>query len=905
MTGAWSAEFGYYGFSTYSNPADGISFIIHNDPRGLNAVGGGADYLSYSGPSDIAISNSVAVGIDVFNKYMRLGVNGSWVDQIPFSSDMPHLTLLNDKVRCRVAYDGIGTLTVKLSHPQFGFLTKAFDVDIAQVLETDDAYVGFGCGTGGSKGQHMIGGFTLDNGGGGYLPDYAVLDGTASISSGNLAVTLGASQEQRGYQMESLSYADQAELEIISATVSNAQPELSLADQDSWKLLGEAHWLPDGRLANSVKVSDGQGSSYTYDSFDLLSRSWQLSFSFDMGDRTPTAADALHLFMMKDDPAERSNIGPPGDACRFEWRYYYNAPEHPTILRIYTNSVQDLVVPDMAPIDLQVDNTAQMTLSYDRPSDTMTIRTESDAGVYTHVVTNFNLPSTLYNSDVYIGFWGSVGGAQCENIVGDLSLIYTDGEDAENGATHYLAFNELNGSGTLIKSGSGALALPGDVDDTTSNAVIEVREGGVVLAKRSLESATLGGGVRGDWISGYLGEWGKNGSFQVSPASTGARSTAHYGRRICVSRAWTIGYDFFMDDKSNSPADAYCIFVHNDPRGVMALGAGTGNAGYGGSDDGIRNSLAMRWYFYQGNTGGLPNTTEIGWDGIFKAVTRQSFDPIRLANGVTRTVISYDPVVGTLRSVLSNGGSVVTNTYTDVDIAAQVGGDYAWLGFGGGSGGQFCDMCINNLSMTYHEDVPDPTDQSDYLAELIVPAATAAPVYLHRTVDRELNYQIGKVTLNDGATLKVDYAHDSAKTAPATLVAREINFQSVGTIDVQSGARCALLNGSGVDLVKMGGGSLVFAPTDIQPLSYSGSTTLIEGTLLLGGAYLPESTALAVTNGATLGLQFTGKQYVDTLTVDGVECNGGLYSASNTSWIEGSGLLVVRNPAPGTLTIIR
>ncbi|MDD2600754.1 MAG: autotransporter-associated beta strand repeat-containing protein [Kiritimatiellae bacterium] len=907
MSGSWKAEFYYSGYSTFSNPADGVSFILHNDTRGISVMGGGANFMGYAHntvESGVGIKNSVAVGIDVYNKYLRLGVNGVWVDAVKFPDGTPHLTLLAGAVKCTCEYNGSSTLDVKLSHPGFGFFAKTFNVDVAQALGAETSYVGFGVGTGGSRGQHLISSLSLFKSDDAESPDYCVVGGVATLGAGqSLTVNLEASPEQSGYVMDALTYADQSLIEINSGKVDRTPPELSLVEQSDWRLMGHANWLSDGRLATSTNIIDGRGGAYCYNSYDLLSRSWQLSFSLDLGKRSGTAADALQLVLMRENPDLLGSYSPPGSACRFEWRYY-NEPQHQSSLKIYTNNVVSVAVPNLLPVNMQVDQSADITVSYDKPGDTVTLKIESGNGSYTHVITNFNLPKALYNSAAYVGFHGVVGGAFAENIVGDLALTYTDAAGGESsGESHYLAFNELTGSGTLVKTGSGALSLSGAIDAVSSNASVEIRDGAILLSKRALESATLGGGsVRNNWITGSLGKWGKDGSFQVCPAQGGARSNAHYGYRVCVSRAWTIEYDFFMDKKSGSPADAYSLFVHNDPRGVMALGGGTGSAGYAGSEvERIRNSVAVRWYFYPSNA--AANTSELALNGAFIQSTRQSFDPIRLASGVTHTKISYDPAAQTLQSILSNGANVVTNTFKGVNIAAQVGGDFAWLGFGGGTGGAYCDMCVNNLSMSYQQELPDPTAERAYLAELIVPNGVAAPVYLHKPLQQALKYTLGAVALGSDATLKVGYAPGSNRTQPATLVAKELNLGNMSTVAVEKDAICMLETVTGGSLRKSGAGTLTFA-SGAQP-DYTGSTVMEAGTLLLSEACLPEDTALAVTNGATLSLQFAGKQYVDTLTIEGVQYPGGLYTAGNTTWVKGAGILVVRNPASGSVFIVR
>jgi len=87
--------------------------------------------------------------------------------------------------------------------------------------------------------------------------------------------------------------------------------------------------------------------------------------------------------------------------------------------------------------------------------------------------------------------------------------------------------------------------------------------------------------------------------------------------------------------------------------------------------------------------------------------------------------------------------------------------------------------------------------------------------------------------------------------------------------------------------------------------AYVGDTRLEAGTLALDAARLPRATDLHVTSGATLGLAFTGKQYVHALYVDGAPMHGGLYTADKVAWITGPGTLVVTYPPVGSMLFLR
>ena len=159
-------------------------------------------------------------------------------------------------------------------------------------------------------------------------------------------------------------------------------------------------------------------------------------------------------------------------------------------------------------------------------------------------------------------------------------------------------------------------------------------------------------------------------------------------------------------------------------------------------------------------------------------------------------------------------------------------------------------------------------------------------------------FNVTAATVGDGAGLTV--APGSVESG--TLAINTTTLSGDATFNVQAAATLALSNTvSGISITKQGGGTLELT----GGATYTGATLLEDGTLLLPAANLPETTAMQVDSSATLSLQFSGKQYVDALTVDGVEQPGGAYTSSSTSWIEGAGRLVVRNPAQGTVIIFR
>ena len=98
-------------------------------------------------------------------------------------------------------------------------------------------------------------------------------------------------------------------------------------------------------------------------------------------------------------------------------------------------------------------------------------------------------------------------------------------------------------------------------------------------------------------------------------------------------------------------------------------------------------------------------------------------------------------------------------------------------------------------------------------------------------------------------------------------------------------------NGSGaVALSKTGGGRAILNASN----TYSGNTTITGGTLVLKSPCLANASAVTITTGGTLNLDYTGADIVSSLTLNGTPQPNGLYDSTNTNGlITGTGKIQV------------
>ena len=140
------------------NPADGITFVLAANPTGLGGAGGGLGYLG--------VANSVAIEFDTFNNGETGGSNHVAVDTngllngtgvSPYGVDAPCAAVGNTVAGCMsnthvwtvgIGYDGT-TLTVTVQDGAMAVQNIiSTPINIAAILGTSNAFVGFTGGTG-------------------------------------------------------------------------------------------------------------------------------------------------------------------------------------------------------------------------------------------------------------------------------------------------------------------------------------------------------------------------------------------------------------------------------------------------------------------------------------------------------------------------------------------------------------------------------------------------------------------------------------------------------------------------------------------------------------------------------------------------------------------------------------
>jgi len=156
--GGFIATFNYQDVSL--NGADGMAFVVQNDPRGATAVGGGGGDFGFAGASGTGIAPSVGAELNIYggnaNTY---GFQTSPTATGPFSSTSPVLADNGDLINVTITYLA-GTMTMTLvDSATADTFTANYSVNIPTVLGTNMAYVGFTGADGGVAAKQQVSDF--------------------------------------------------------------------------------------------------------------------------------------------------------------------------------------------------------------------------------------------------------------------------------------------------------------------------------------------------------------------------------------------------------------------------------------------------------------------------------------------------------------------------------------------------------------------------------------------------------------------------------------------------------------------------------------------------------------------------------------------------------------------------
>ena len=168
--GSFTASFDYQATPQGGGLADGMAFILQDDSNGSHALGGTGSSLGYGLAQDdtggTAISPSAAVEFNVYVSNLpgtNFATDGGFGSYNP-TGDVDFADT-GDEIQIVLNYNG-RVLTETLTDLVNGntFSTTYDGVDLAQILGSDTAYVGFSAATGASESTQTLSNFTFSAG---------------------------------------------------------------------------------------------------------------------------------------------------------------------------------------------------------------------------------------------------------------------------------------------------------------------------------------------------------------------------------------------------------------------------------------------------------------------------------------------------------------------------------------------------------------------------------------------------------------------------------------------------------------------------------------------------------------------------------------------------------------------
>jgi hypothetical protein len=171
VTAAFTTTFTYTAGG--SKQADGVAFVLQNDSRGVNAVGGNGGALGYgyaaaSTIHGVPITSSAAVEFNIYSAYTmgtRYATDGATSEGGGYTSTLPVDLASGDLILVNLNYDGSQYLTETLTDLTTNnkWNTTYTVGSLVATTGGTSAYVGFTAGTGSAVSTQTIENFTFSS----------------------------------------------------------------------------------------------------------------------------------------------------------------------------------------------------------------------------------------------------------------------------------------------------------------------------------------------------------------------------------------------------------------------------------------------------------------------------------------------------------------------------------------------------------------------------------------------------------------------------------------------------------------------------------------------------------------------------------------------------------------------
>jgi hypothetical protein len=404
--GNFTASFTYQESGGTTPPGNGFTFVLQDDSRGANALGGGAENLGYStdaAHAATAISPSVAAEFNM-NGVSSVSVTANGANTVSSTtSNTGSVNLASgDPIKISFSYNSSSlTETLTDTTTNATFTTTYNNVNIPSYLGIDTAFVGFTAGTGANNALQTISNFT-------YTPNTSVPPPpTTSPVSGFANFTLNAAD---GKGVDGGNPGDNN---------NGAAPKVST----------------DNNTLTVTTAANGQASSAFFNT-PVGYQNFSASFTYTDTLGTPPA-DGI-AFVLQDDPRGVNALGGGGGQLGYGTDAGHPAspisPSFAVEFNVYQVSTTSVGTNGAATVPYGVANTGSVnlasgdpinvSLSYNSVQNTLveTLKDATTNATYSTLFSNVNLNAILLaNSSATLGFTGATGGANSQQTISNFA----------------------------------------------------------------------------------------------------------------------------------------------------------------------------------------------------------------------------------------------------------------------------------------------------------------------------------------------------------------------------------------------------------------------------------------------------------------------------------------------------
>ncbi len=363
----------------------------------------------------------------------------------------------------------------------------------------------------------------------------------------------------------------------------------------------------------------------------------------------------------------------------------------------------------------------QVQMSYNGTNLAMTITDTTTGGTFSTTFTNINIPATVGGNTAYIGFTGSTGGLTATQDI--LSWSYTSGTTGGQVATPQISpaagsyvssvavtITDITPGATITYTTDGSTPVPGSHGTAiasggsftlTSSATVTAIASASGDTNSSLTTAAYTISPPINFSSGFSGETTLtlNGSaklngtrLRLTDGGASEAGSAFFSTPVNV-QSFTSTFTFQL---TNATADGFTFTIQGV--GPTALGVAGGSLGYAG----MPTSVAVKFDLFS-NSGEGSDSTGLYTNGASPTVPAvdMSSSGVNLHSGdIFQVQMSYNGTNLAMTITDTTTGGTFSTTFTNINIPATVGGNTAYVGFTGGTGGLTATQDILTWSYT-------------------------------------------------------------------------------------------------------------------------------------------------------------------------------------------------------------